>query len=441
MKRILCLLVLLLGITGLLTSCSNEEPAEPEEYEEPTKDYKESLKILMIGNSFSDNAIEYLYPIAKAFGIEEVRIVNLYIGGCSLETHAKNAYSGAGAYIYREVSADTNGIIKSTSGRSLISGIIEDDWDFISMQQVSGLSGVSDTYNENLTGLALYVKDNATNPNVKYVWHMTWAYQQNSSHGDFPTYGKNQRTMYEAILSATKDKVIPTGLFDYIIPAGTAVQNARTSYLGDKLTQDGYHLNDTGEFIIGLTWIMKLTGMTGEDIDIDKVPSQFRQELPNFIEAAENAIKEPYKATKSSFKEKPALPEIDLTKYELLEWTPVIGYWNSQDANNHSNLIASAGNSHQYVSTATVFSKEDIPNGSIIVLAEGWGYRPEGWVTFGEVQGSRPGTVNAERIYVDDLWWGNYTSRAFNVYEEGFKSLTGREAEAYEAFKIYVPKK
>ena len=49
-----------------------------------------SLKILAIGNSFSVDAMEHLYGIAKDGGVENVLLGNLYIGGCSLATHAKN---------------------------------------------------------------------------------------------------------------------------------------------------------------------------------------------------------------------------------------------------------------------------------------------------------------------------------------------------------------
>ena len=47
------------------------------------------MKILAIGNSFSEDAMYYLKNIADADGVE-VKAVNLYIGGCNLERHWKN---------------------------------------------------------------------------------------------------------------------------------------------------------------------------------------------------------------------------------------------------------------------------------------------------------------------------------------------------------------
>ena len=49
-----------------------------------------SKKILSIGNSFSQDAQAYFKQIANAGGLE-VFSVNLYIGGCSLQTHWLNA--------------------------------------------------------------------------------------------------------------------------------------------------------------------------------------------------------------------------------------------------------------------------------------------------------------------------------------------------------------
>ncbi|MGN1128615.1 MAG: DUF4886 domain-containing protein, partial [Candidatus Flemingiibacterium sp.] len=44
------------------------------------------LKVLSIGNSFSQDAQRWLHDIAAADGVE-LLAKNLYIGGCSLERH------------------------------------------------------------------------------------------------------------------------------------------------------------------------------------------------------------------------------------------------------------------------------------------------------------------------------------------------------------------
>ena len=57
------------------------------------------MKILSIGNSFSDDAQRYLREIAAAEGVE-IETLNLCIGGCSLETHASHVKDGAKAYFF-----------------------------------------------------------------------------------------------------------------------------------------------------------------------------------------------------------------------------------------------------------------------------------------------------------------------------------------------------
>ena len=55
------------------------------------------MKLLSIGNSFSQDAQEWLHKIAVANGVE-LETTNLMIGGCSLETHWNNMKSGEAAY-------------------------------------------------------------------------------------------------------------------------------------------------------------------------------------------------------------------------------------------------------------------------------------------------------------------------------------------------------
>ena len=62
---------------------------------------QKTVRILAIGNSFSQDAVEqYLHELAEAEGISTI-IGNMFIGGCSLERHVKNARDNAPAYAFR----------------------------------------------------------------------------------------------------------------------------------------------------------------------------------------------------------------------------------------------------------------------------------------------------------------------------------------------------
>ena len=55
------------------------------------------MKILSIGNSFSQDAQRYLHNLAK-FNGDNIKCVNLYIGGCPLRTHYINVLEDNKAY-------------------------------------------------------------------------------------------------------------------------------------------------------------------------------------------------------------------------------------------------------------------------------------------------------------------------------------------------------
>lgn len=390
------------------------------------------LKILTIGNSFSDDTMQYVYQIAKSAGVDKVSLGNLYIGGCSLNTHASNARGNKGAYEYR---TNTSGTWTTTKDYKMGDAIKQQKWDFISLQQASGDSGVANSYSE-LSYLIGYVSGLC--PDAKIVWNMTWAYQQDSTHSSFPKYNSNQTTMYNAILDAVAQKVKTRDDIFTVSPTGTAIQNARTSYVGDKLTRDGYHLSyDFGRYVAGLTFFSQLTGISAQNVTFapDGVDDSLQKVA---IEAASNAINTPTAVTASQYKTEPLFDESKYTKLEI-SWT-AFGYWLSSNSTNHHNIIKTASNSNKFYATQ-MFTKDQIPVGSVIILADGWQYRPEAWKSTG-VQTSRPGTTSTTKITVTEAWWADYTHRAFNLSKIGSPVLTGvSQSEIDAAFTIWIPKK
>ena len=59
------------------------------------------MKILSIGNSFSQDAHAYLHKLGFAQGLD-VDAYNLYIGGCSLERHYNNIVGNIADYDYQK---------------------------------------------------------------------------------------------------------------------------------------------------------------------------------------------------------------------------------------------------------------------------------------------------------------------------------------------------
>lgn len=219
------------------------------------------MKILAIGNSFSQDATRYLQDIAASAG-ENLFVRNLYIGGCSLEMHAKNIEDNAPAYDYEE---NTRGIEKI----SIPDALSREDWDYVTVQQVSGLSGKIETYEPYLTKVLDTVK--AALPKAKIAFHRTWAYETDSSHGNFAYYLKNQTNMYHAIVEATAEAAQTHGLS--IIGSGDFIQHLRSippfDYKsgGTSLCRDGYHMSlDYGRYAVGLVWFKFFTGKNAADV-------------------------------------------------------------------------------------------------------------------------------------------------------------------------------
>ena len=61
---------------------TQEEPSGEETQEEKWKE-DGILKILTVGNSFSDDTMEYVWQIADDLGVENIYLGNLFIGGCT----------------------------------------------------------------------------------------------------------------------------------------------------------------------------------------------------------------------------------------------------------------------------------------------------------------------------------------------------------------------
>lgn len=240
--------------------------------------------------------MEYLWQLLHEGGVEEIILGNLYVGGCSLARHLAIATTGEPAYRYYK---NTAGAWTATEACRLDTALADEDWDIITMQQTSRTCGLRESYGATLAALIDYVR--ARNTTAALVWHATWAYAQSSTHASFPNYDCSQTKMYDMILDCVEHCVKPTGRFVGIIPAMTAIQNARTSFLGDTLNRDGYHLDEgIGRYVAGLCWYVALTGCPVDGITYNPDPDRISPDMLAVArEAVTNAIAVPDAVTPS----------------------------------------------------------------------------------------------------------------------------------------------
>lgn len=396
----------------------------------------QNLKILMIGNSFADDTVFYAQRVAASYGIN-IEIYNSYIAGCTIDKHYENLTQDKNLYSMRRM----NGNIWDYQDDKTLAEIIDyRTWDVISFQQASAEVGRPSTYS-NLTNLVNGVKGLISN-SPKLIWYQTWAYDQDyHDYYDYFSYFNNdQLAMYNAIISCYEQEVAPLGIFDQMIPAGTAVQNMRTSNMKDTFTRDGKHMSSVhGRYLLSVNYISNLF-----DIDLNMSPCQYLPSEANssfrnvVTESIQNAYKSPLAITNSVYTTKESM-EYDLSNYVEID-TGLVGcsYWGSTDETNYNKRQGHvSGSSEIYVSTER-FTSTTLPVGSLVFIDEGFGVRPEAW-TSDSVQYSRPNETYQNVIEIDNNFWSGYLYRAFNIFKAGKTTLLGQYDQTFNAFHIYVP--
>lgn len=452
------------------TTHADDKPSTPENTYEPlTAPVPKSLKILAIGNSFSTDAMAYLFQIARVAGVEKVILGNLYYSGCSLDQHFAFGTNDSASYTYYK---KTTGDWIANENYKMSDAIKDEDWDYISLQQTSKTCGLPNSYSKLDNIISIVRKYNTT---AKLAWNMTWAYQQDSTHSSFPNYNNNQMTMYNMIISTTKECIEPRA-FDLIIPCGTAIQNARTSFMGDTLTRDGYHLDyQIGRYIASLTYFAAITDSPIDGISYNPSPLKINTDmLLAAKESVKNSILKPYEVTASTYTEgtRPgtgggsssggdnseppstnaagfipidttlaASYGIDLSGYTQLEWGYIENaYWYCTKKADTTTPGSSASTYQQNICSDKKYSLEELPVGTIFILDSGWQYRLEIYTSENaKYTGTRPSMSTDEIFVLTDEFIGDCNYIAWNISSNPKTNISSKYAEAAYRLRIYIP--
>ena len=214
------------------------------------------LRILAIGNSFSDDGMEHLPALLAEMGIKRVELARLYVGGCTLERHMQFFDKKQEAYTFYTSKRGENKWVKHDKKYSIQSALAMGEWDIITMQQASGYSGQYETIKPHLARLVDVVRK--AQPRAHLAWHITWSYSTESKHQHFPHYDNSQPKMDAAIMQAVMQIRSDFDCFDYFIPSGTAIRMLRLSPVNNApkdFTRDGYHLDyGAGRYAAACTW-------------------------------------------------------------------------------------------------------------------------------------------------------------------------------------------
>ena len=235
------------------------------------------VKLLAVGNSFSQNTTHYLKDIVDAGG-DKLTFGTISIGGCPLEKHWTNALA------FQNGSTDKEALKWKL--------LVSEKWDFVTIQQQSLMSCQVETFRPFAKQLHDYIKSQV--PTAEVLVHETWAYR-----ADDPLFKKDftqqdmywqLRNAYETIAAEIGSRVIPVGdafenarrdsawgggfpdpKFDSkkaefpALPDQTHSLNAGWSWTKDKsgkqvLKFDGHHANTAGEYLGGCVWYELMFG-------------------------------------------------------------------------------------------------------------------------------------------------------------------------------------
>ena len=219
-------------------------------------DFYHSLKILFIGSSFGVDTINYVGDIAHSYNFNIV-IGNLYVGASGIKDYITFYESDRKISYYKW---GLNATVWENGTSTVKEALSDEAWDFVVIQNGAYQSADESTYwdqdekgniTQNYVSLFADIIDRCclfSNPVI--CFNMTWAYSVyhtlSSSQGlkdKWLSFGINQKQrqlgMYTELCRLAQKVLQHCPEIKFVIPSGTAVQNARGTFLRTDTTIQG----------------------------------------------------------------------------------------------------------------------------------------------------------------------------------------------------------
>lgn len=247
---------------------------------------RDTVSVLVLGNSFSFDALYYLPSIVRAQG-KLLVLGNLIYSGCTLKKHCQLLKKKSAKYDYKW---DVCGTGDYETKQTLTRGLFAHRWDVIFLQQASSLSGVYDSYLPYALNLQDTISAMLDYP-VEWGWHQTWAYKTDAQYAPFRKYRNSQELMWKCILAAS-DSIARDLDVRLFAPSGTAIQYLRDE-VGENVCRDTHHLNSLGCYAVSCVWYEMLFGEPATDITYK--PAEIADaEAETARKAAHSALADPF---------------------------------------------------------------------------------------------------------------------------------------------------
>ena len=216
---------------------------------------EKSLKVLMIGNSFSICNLEEMPNVAASMELK-LDLASLFIGGCSLERHWNNVIAASTNTAFRPYRFD-----RTTDGKKVVENgtanipdaLALNKWDIVTIQQASHFSWQPETFEP--FGSLLVEKIRELAPQAKIVVQETWSYPPWDKR--LKKFGFDQAEMYNRLHEAYTVFARKHGF--EVIPVGTAAEFVPNR--NSLFTEPDFHFNKEGLYLQGLAFTAKLFGV------------------------------------------------------------------------------------------------------------------------------------------------------------------------------------
>jgi cell division protein FtsB len=234
-------------------------------YNPPVNFHKADLKVLDIGNSYTQDAQTYLPRIIAASGIDtDFSLYRAFRPSASFKTWVDCWNDSDNEYYSIDFCAGTSldgisGSGSASDGALFRKALQSVKWDIILIHQVSTYSNDYSLWEGN--GAGGYLQEliriiRVTNPQATIGYLMTHSYR-----GSYWANSEGSSYLrWRNIADATKQLKLEYGI-DFIIPYGTAVQNLRASSLNDvyEFSEDGTHMGaGLGDYVAGCCYFESL---------------------------------------------------------------------------------------------------------------------------------------------------------------------------------------
>ncbi|MBQ7566942.1 MAG: DUF4886 domain-containing protein, partial [Oscillospiraceae bacterium] len=228
----------------------------------------ETMKLFIIGNSYgNDSTLDYLYQMLKEVGVKDLTIGTLYYSGCHFDQHVDFLLQDSAVYNYYK---NTTGKPVTNKEYTFDKAIGDENWTHILM--LNGASNNEDYFTPWQDLLIAYVRGKC--PDAYLGYNMTWSFRTDGNLRDSHAaslqklYNGDVVKMYEGIVRLVKTYAEGDGRYKFITHPGTAIVNARSSFIGNGIHRDNMsHLNmGIGRYIAAMTLCCELTGVKPDQI-------------------------------------------------------------------------------------------------------------------------------------------------------------------------------